>query len=70
MMKVEFNTYAYECEYGKRPSGRGSWFFSFEGRYTFDYCGLYSEAKKACRDYVKKVAPKDYVGTVTVKVEL
>jgi len=67
-MKIEFNTNYYENEYGKRPSGRGFWWFSFQG-YEFSHCGLYTEAKKACREYVKQVAPKDYIGDVIVKVE-
>ena len=66
-MRIEFDDSEYKYEYGKAPKGRGFWFFFFEG-YEFGKCGTYAEAKKACKEYVKQVAPTDYVGTVTVKV--
>ena len=68
-MKIEFSTYAYRREYGHDPGGRGMWWFSFEGCYEFSHLGLYRDAKKACREYVKSVAPAGYTGTVIVKVE-
>lgn len=67
-MKIDFYTDKYEHEYGKAPKGRGWWFFSFEG-YTFNFTGLYGEAKKACRNYIKNVAPAGYADTVIVIVE-
>ena len=67
-MKIEFSTRNYEWTYGKSPRGRGGWWFFFEGTYEFSYVGTYAEAKKACRDYIKSIAPADYVGTVIVEV--
>lgn len=66
-MKIEFSNWEYMKSHGKAPKGRGMWFFSFEG-YEFEAWGSLTEAKKACREYVKKVAPKGYVGTVVVSV--
>lgn len=68
-MKIEFNTSKYTWEYGKAPKGRGWWFFTFEG-YDFSTSGTYADAKKACKDYIKEIAPSDYVGTVYVTVEI
>ena len=64
---IIFSTRDFEWAYGKRPSGRGWWYFSFKG-HEFVHTGLYSEAKKACQEYVKSVMPEDYRGIVTVKV--
>ena len=66
-MSIEFSTRDYEWEYGKQPRGRGYWWFFFEG-YEFSTCGTYGEAKKLCKDYIKQLAPKDYIGTVRVRV--
>lgn len=66
-MKIEFSTRDYQWTYGKQPKGRGYWFFFFEG-YEFSASGTYAEAKKACKEYVKHVAPKGYAETVIVKV--
>ena len=67
-MKIEFLTSKYVYNAGHEPKGRGWWWFTFEG-YEFQATGTYSEAKKACRAYVKSVAPEDYIGTVYVTVE-
>lgn len=57
--KVEVFTGTYEFNYGKKPSGYGSWAFIDEehenlGNY-YDYAfwstGTYSEAKKAAKAY-------------------
>ena len=67
-MKIEFSDRKYMYEHGKAPKGYGQWFFTFEG-YSQWVCGTLAEAKRRCREYVKKVAPKDYVGTVLVTIE-
>lgn len=67
-MKIEFSNARYIRNYGKAPKGRGWWWFTFEG-YEFEATGTLTEAKKACREYIKEHAPKDYKGTITVIVE-
>lgn len=71
-MKIIFYTGEYENEHGRTPKGRGHWGFTFEG-YEFWARGTYAEAKKACREEVYRLAPRDskgrmYTGTVDVKV--
>lgn len=66
-MNIEFSDSEYRWAYGHAPRGRGWWWFTFEG-HEFSYSGLYSEAKAACRQYIKSVAPAGYSGSVTVKV--
>lgn len=68
-MRIEFSDTEYRWENGKAPKGRGWWLFKFEGQYEFSFTGTLTEAKKACRKYVKQVAPADYVGTVRVNIE-
>lgn len=67
-MKITFNDSEYRWAYGHGPRGRGFWWFFFEGCYSFNHCGTYTEAKKACKEYVKSVAPKGYDKDVEVKV--
>ena len=67
-MKVEFTDSEYRFENGRAPKGYGYWGFAFEGSYEFWCYGTLTEAKKACRAYVKEVALDGYVGTVTVNV--
>ena len=67
MMTIEFSDSEYRWTYGHGPRGRGGWWFFFEG-HEFFHCGTYSEAKKACREYIKSIAPADYTGHVIVKV--
>ena len=66
-MRIEFSTAEYKYEHGKAPKGYGYWMFEFEG-YEYGAHGTLTEAKKLCREYVKKVAPADYAGTVHVNV--
>lgn len=66
-MKIEFTTREYQWEHGKTPKGTGYWMFDFEG-YQFEAWGTLTEAKKACKEYIKKIAPKDYTETVYVNV--
>lgn len=66
-MKIEYSTYEYEFENGRSPKGYGYWGFSFEG-YEFWASGTYGDAKRACTKEVRRLAPKGYTGTVTVKV--
>lgn len=67
-MKIEFTDREYRFENGHAPKGYGHWLFSFEG-YTYWTQGTLSEAKRHCCEYVKKVAPADYAGTVYVNIE-
>ena len=67
-MKIEFTDSEYRFESGHAPKGYGRWGFEFEGSYEFWHTGTLTEAKKACREYVKKVAPVGYAETVTVNI--
>ena len=67
-MRIEFTNSEYKWENGRAPKGYGRWGFAFEGCYEFWYTGTLTDAKKACRAYVKEVAPSDYAGTVTVNI--
>lgn len=67
-MKIEFTDSEYRFENGHAPKGFGRWGFQFEGSYEFWATGTLGEAKKACKAYIKEVAPIDYVGTVTVNI--
>ena len=66
-MRIEFTTREYMRDHGRMPKGRGYWGFEYEG-YEFWAYGTLSEAKKACKEDVKKNAPKGYVGIVYVNV--
>lgn len=66
-MTIEFNDSEYRWTYGKAPKGLGTWAFKFEGHEFFAH-GTYAEAKKACKNEIKRLAPKDYDGFVSVKV--
>ena len=66
-MRIEFTDSEYKFEHGKAPRGYGWWMFSFEG-YTFEHTGTLTEAKNACKAEVKRLAPEDYVGTVSVNI--
>lgn len=66
-MYIEFSTRDYLFTYGREPKGRGMWAFFFEGR-EFWHNGTYAEARKACKNHIKEIAPKGYDGIVIVKV--
>lgn len=66
-MTITFNTREYRREHGREPKGRGFWGFSFEG-YEFWSLGTLTEARKACRQEVRRLAPEGYTGFVEVKV--
>lgn len=66
-VRVEFDNSEYVFENGCCPKGFGYWVFAFEGR-EFSCKGTLTEAKKACRAEIERVAPIDYVGTVKVTV--
>ena len=66
-MKIEFSTREYQIEHLRMPKGYGYWGFEFEG-HEFWATGTLAEAKKACRQNVKEVAPADYTGTVIVNI--
>lgn len=68
-MKIEFTDSEYIYEHGHAPKGRGCWMFSFEGyEYTAPCCLTLTEAKKHCKEEIKRLAPSDYVGTVYVNI--
>ena len=66
-MRIEFNDSTYRFEHGKAPKGYGMWAFEFEGYMDWE-SGTLAEAKKKCKECIKKVAPKDYAGTVIVTI--
>lgn len=66
-MTIEFMSREYMREHGRQPKGRGFWGFEFEG-HEFWHNGTLAECKKACREYVKTVAPEGYTGFVTVNI--
>lgn len=66
-MKIEFTDREYRFENGRAPKGYGRWGFEFEG-YEFWATGTLTEAKKACRAEVKRLAPDDYSGYVSVNI--
>lgn len=67
-MKIEFSNREYIFEHGHAPKGFGHWYFTFEGMGRWE-SGTLTEAKKKVREYIKQVAPADYVGTVYVNIE-
>lgn len=68
-MKIEFTDTQYRFEHGHAPKGRGRWIFQFEGQeYWAKGCQTLTEAKKEVKEYIKKIAPKDYIGTVYVNI--
>ena len=66
-MKIEFSDREYMRSHGKQPKGRGYWGFTFEG-YEFWACGTLTEAKKACKAEIKRLAPENYDGYVSVNI--
>ena len=66
-MKIEFTNKEYKYEHGSAPKGYGRWGFTFEG-YEFWSTGTLTDAKKACRAEVKRLAPADYKGLVLVNI--
>lgn len=66
-MTITFTDREYRRDHCTAPRGRGYWGFEFEG-HEFWACGTLTEAKKACREEVKRLAPKGYTGFVTVNV--
>ena len=69
IMKIEFTDSEYRFEHGHAPKGRGGWIFQFEGQeYWAKGCQTLTEAKKEVKEHIKKIAPKDYIGTVYVNI--
>ena len=66
-MRIEFTDREYRTENGKAPKGYGYWGFEFEGR-EFWAKGTLGDAKKACREEIKKVAPEGYTEMVFVNI--
>lgn len=67
-MRIEFSDREYRYEHDRAPRGRGWWLFTFEG-HEFEHIGTLTEAKQACREHIRKIAPADYAGTVRVNIE-
>ena len=66
-MTISFTDREYKIEHGKAPKGFGFWGFTFEG-YEFWASGTLTEAKKACRNHIKELAPENYKGFVSVNI--
>ena len=66
-MKINFMTREYEASHGKKPRGKGLWWFEIQDE-EFQAYGTLTEAKKACREHIKQMAPKQYTDTVYVNV--
>lgn len=66
-MKIEFTDSEYRFENGHAPKGYGCWGFSFEGR-EFWATGTLTQAKKSCREEIRRVAPIGYGLPVTVNI--
>lgn len=51
MTKVHFSTREFEFSHGRKPKGRGGWWFEFEGQENMDDWfsanGTFSEARRA-----------------------
>ena len=66
-MKIEFTDREYWHSHMKAPKGRGHWAFEFNGQILW-VAGTLSEAKRACKEEIRKIVPADYTGTVWVKI--
>ena len=66
-MTIEFTDAEYRFEDGHAPKGYGFWGFEFEG-HEFWAKGTLTEAKKACRAEVRRLAPAGYKGYVSVNI--
>lgn len=67
-MDIEFLTREYEAEHGRKPRGYGWWYFTFEGM-DFSATGTLTEAKRACKQHIRDIAPHGYIETVYVNIE-
>ena len=63
-MRIEFTTRDYEASHGRKPRGRGLWWFDIDGNEFLVY-GTLTEAKKQCRQHIKETIPE---GKFTVYV--
>lgn len=68
-MRIEFVDREYRWSHGKAPRGWGWWLFTFEGCHEFNTTGTLTEAKKDCKAYIRRIAPKGYNETVYVTIE-
>jgi len=66
-MKISFEDREYKIENGRAPRGYGHWGFTFEG-YEFWASGTLTDAKRKCREKIKRLAPNGYTGTVFVNI--
>lgn len=56
-MRIEFTTRDYEASHGRRPRGKGIWWFDIEG-FEFQSFGTLTEAKKECRKKIRETIPE------------
>lgn len=67
-MKIEFSNRQQLIAYGRVMRGYGNWGFEYLGK-RFWTTGTLTEAKKACREYIRKTEnPKDCICGVYVEV--
>lgn len=64
---VVFLMREYTSEHGRAPRGRGYWGFEFEDMEYWTQ-GTLTEAKKACIQHIREIAPQGYNDTVLVNV--
>ena len=53
-MTPSVSTLRYESEYGKAPRGLGTWIFFGKNGWSFEFFGMYGEAKKAAIEKAKQ----------------
>ena len=66
-MTITFTDREYRTEHDRAPRGYGCWAFSFEG-HEFWATGTLTQAKKECREEIKRLAPEGYKHPVFVKI--
>lgn len=59
-MKITFTTREYEASHGKKPRGRGVWWFDIDGN-EFQAYGTLTEAKKQCVKHIKETVPEGII---------
>ena len=62
-MYANFETYQFEAAHGRKPRGKGFWFFKVEGTVNFETSayGTYAEAKKQVKDEIRSLNSKAIV---------
>ena len=59
-MRINFTTREYEASHGKKPRGRGVWWFDIDG-YEFEAYGTLTEAKNQCVKHIKETIPEGII---------